>query len=129
MIFCYLHVQLTLLLLEQVTNDTVRLERKNKDTIIVKNMANLWCTSNNIVTFKIPPDDRRFVMLHCSDRYRCNTAYMNGLGSQLKRPEVARAIYQFLMGRDLSRYAPNFQNHRPQTRCVLCSMLLCITCP
>ena len=99
-----------------VTNDTVRLERKNKDAIVVKNMCNLFSTSNNMETFKIPPDDRRFVMLRCSDRYVGNVEYMQHLGSHLMRADVARAIYQYLMKRDLSKYVDNFQAHRPQTR-------------
>ena len=99
-----------------VTNDTVRLERKNKDAIVVKNMCNLFSTSNNMETFKIPPDDRRFVMLRCSDRYVGNVAYMQHLGDHLMRADAARAIYQYLMKRDLSKYVDNFQAHRPQTR-------------
>lgn len=76
-------------------------------------------TSNNIETFKIDPDDRRFVLLHCSDRYVGNVEYMRHLLMQLRRPKVARALYQFFMSRDLSKYKLSFQDNRPRTRSLL----------
>ena len=103
-----------------ITSDTVRLERKNRDMIVVQNLCNLFATSNNIQTFKIPPDDRRFVMLQCSDRYRGNMSYMHSLATHLMRADASRAIYQMLMKRDLSKYVEEgFQAHRPETRCVM----------
>ena len=102
------------------TNNTIRYEKKGKDTVIIQNYVNLWFTSNNIDTFKIDPDDRRFVLLHCSNRYAGNVAYMHHLLTHLRKPEVARALLQFFMQRDLSKYIMNFQAERPRTRCAMC---------
>jgi hypothetical protein len=44
-----------------------------------------------------------------------NAAYFQALAAHLDRPEVARAVFQFLMARDLSRYPYHFQSSRPKT--------------
>ena len=91
--------------------------RKGHDSITVPNFSTLLFTSNNADSFKITANDRRFVLLNCSDRYVRNVAYMSNLGQELARPEVARAVYQLCMRRNLSKYAiDGFQAHRPTTR-------------
>ena len=98
-----------------ITNDTIQFERKGRDIITVSNLVNLVFTSNNENALAIATDDRRFVLMRCSDRYRGDTAYLGTLGRHLERPEVARAFYQFAMARDLSAYPYNFQPRRPIT--------------
>ena len=98
-----------------ITNDTIQFERKGRDIITVRNLVNLIFTSNNENALAIATDDRRFVLMRCSDRYRGDTEYLSALGQHLDRPEVARAFYQFAMARDLSAYPFNFQPRRPIT--------------
>ena len=44
-----------------------------------------------------------------------NAPYFQALARHLERSEVARAVFQFLMARDLSRYPYHFQSSRPKT--------------
>ena len=98
-----------------ITNDTVQLERKGRDIVTVRNLVNLVFTSNNENALTVGTDDRRFVLLRCSEKYRANGAYLCGLGRHMERPEVARAFFQFCLARDLSRYTYDMQLHRPVT--------------
>lgn len=101
--------------------------RKGHDSITVPNFSTLFFTSNNADSFKITANDRRFVLLNCSDRYVRNVEYMSNLVQEFAKPEVARAVYQLCMRRDLSKYyTDGFQAHRPTTRCVRARFL--ITC-
>jgi hypothetical protein len=96
-----------------ITNDTVQLERKGRDIITVRNLVNLIFTSNNENALTVATDDRRFVLLRCTEKYRGNGAYLSALGQHLARPEVARAFYQFCLARDLSKYVYDLQLFRP----------------
>lgn len=98
-----------------ITNQTVNYEKKGKDSIVLPNMANFIFTSNNANALTVSPDDRRFVLFSCSDRYKGNRQYFEDLGAHLMRPEVIRAFYDFLMARDLSKYPDSFEHHRPIT--------------
>jgi hypothetical protein len=98
-----------------ITCSTLSYEGKNKDSIIVDNYANLVLTSNNENALAVPADDRRFVLFRCKPTYVADKKYFETLSDHICRPEVARAIYQYLMGRDLSKYRSDFQAFRPIT--------------
>ena len=98
-----------------ITNATLNSEKKGRDTIVVANLANLVLTSNNANSLTVSPDDRRFALFHCCPVHRGNAEYFKELGSHLDRPEVARAFFQFLLQRDLSKYPKSFQFSRPIT--------------
>lgn len=98
-----------------ITNDTVQFEKKGRDIITVRNLVNLIFTSNNENTLTVSTDDRRFVLLRCSEKYCGDSAYLTGLGRHMERAEVARAFYQFCLARDLRLYPYDFQMRRPIT--------------
>lgn len=98
-----------------ITNPTVNYEKKGKDSIVLPNLANFVFTSNNANALTVSTDDRRFVLFNCSDKYKGNQQYFRDLGAHLKRPEVIREFYDFLMARDLSKYSDSFEHHRPIT--------------
>jgi hypothetical protein len=81
----------------------------------VANLANLVLTSNNENALHVSTDDRRFVLFRCSSKYKGDAAYFRTLAEHLYRREVARGVYQYLMGRDLSQYTTDFQPSRPIT--------------
>ena len=99
-----------------ITCSTLSYEGKNKDSIVVANISNFVFTSNNENALMIPADDRRFVLFRCTSRYVGNNAHFDTLSAHLRRPEVARGIYQYLMGRDLSKYTYSLQGFRPITK-------------
>ena len=98
-----------------ITNPTLNYERKGKDKIVLNNIANLILTSNNANVLTVSPDDRRFVLFECNPLYLRDKEYKDELGAHLERPEVARAFYQHLLTRDLSKYSYSFQHSRPIT--------------
>ena len=57
------------------------------------------------------------MLFECSPIYLSGKEYKDNLGAHLKRPEVARAFYQQLLTRDLSKYSDSFQHSRPITDC------------
>ena len=98
-----------------ITNPTINIEKKGKDTFVIDNLVNLILTSNNANALTVSSDDGRFALFHCSSVHKGNAAYFKKLGDHLERPEVARAFYQHLLTRDLSPYPNSFQHSRPIT--------------
>ena len=98
-----------------ITCDTIRSEQKGVNTITVKNFANLIFTSNNDNALAVSTDARRFVLFRCSPKYTGDKTYFTELRKHMAKAEVARALYQFMMKRDLSIYADGFQEYRPIT--------------
>jgi hypothetical protein len=90
------------------------------------NYCNLILTSNNENTINIPPDDRRYCLFRCSDKYKENVEYFNALFAHLEKPQVQRAFFQFLKSRDITKHKPHFQEHRPITKYYLENRLICI---
>lgn len=90
-------------------------EGKNKAEIPLPNLCNFVITTNNKNPVRIDPDDRRCVLIEVSRIYKGNQKYWVDLASHLSRQEVSRAIFQYMMGRDLTKYPYDFQHSRPRT--------------
>jgi len=100
-----------------ITNDTLNYEQKGKDSIVLDNLVNLILTTNNENALTVTPGDRRFSLFRCNSKFVRDTAYFDDLRAHLNRPDVARAFYQFLMQRDISKYSSTgFQDKRPITK-------------
>ena len=84
-----------------ITGTTLQYQPKYVKRMEVENMVNLFITSGK--TFTIEPDGP-FALFQCSRMYVRDHVYFNKLALHLERGEVARAWYQFLMGRDLSDF-------------------------
>lgn len=97
-----------------ITATKIRYEHKGTMTIDVPNLANLIFTTNNENPIPISFDDRRFVAIQCTDTLVNNHEYFTELHAYLKRDDVARAFYQYLMKVDISDIS-NFQAIRPLT--------------
>ena len=70
-----------------------------------RNLCNLICTTSHVDGGYIPPRYAdTFVAMHCSRNMVGNVNYFYNLLQHLSRDDVARALYQFAMARDLSRY-------------------------
>jgi hypothetical protein len=97
------------------TSSHINYEIKGLSPMVVKNYLNIIITTNHERPVLVETSDRRFVLFKASDIYLGNPPYYRALGSHLKRPQVARAFYQFLMARDLTKYVDHFQTSRPVT--------------
>jgi len=98
-----------------ITGDTFVYEEKYAKAVTTKNYANMVFTTNNENALSVPMDDRCHLLFRCSDKYKGNEAYFSTLLAHLKEPDTARAVYQYLMGRDLSAYPDDFQHGLPRT--------------
>jgi len=99
-----------------ITSTHVTYETKGIDKLLVQNLVNVFLTTNNENALTVTNKERRLVMFRCSSVYVDNASYFKKLGAHLNRPDVARAFFQFLMARDLSKYdGGSFQTFRPRT--------------
>ena len=90
-------------------------EPKGKTEMFLLNMCNFVVTTNNKNVIRLASKERRTVWIRASEVYLQNEKYFADLGEHYKNPRVARAVYQFLMERDLSKYPFDFQKQRPIT--------------
>ena len=80
----------------------------------MRNVCNLVCTTHDVVGGYIPPrSEESFVAARCSPKVVDDFEYFNHLTQHLGRNDVARAVYQFTMARDLSRFTPDFRRFTP----------------
>ena len=100
---------------DAITNRTVKLEKKNKDPVVVDAFANIIFTSNNENALKVSVDDRRTVLFRCNSIYKGNKQYFDSLAHHLNLDGVACWFYKILKERDLSKYPYDFQSSRPMT--------------
>jgi len=98
-----------------ITGNTFEYEPKYGKNITIQNYANMVFTTNNENALSVPVDDRRHVLFRCSDKHKGDEVYFNTLLAHLQKPDTARAVYQYLLGRDLSAYPTDFQSSRPKT--------------
>lgn len=98
-----------------ITADHVNYEIKGIQPMTAKNFINIVITTNHEKPVLVETSDRRYVLFKASDMYLKDENYYFNLGNHLKKKIVARAFYEFLKTRDLSKYASNFQRSRPVT--------------
>jgi hypothetical protein len=98
-----------------ITADQINYEIKGIQPMTAPNFINIVITTNHEKPVLVETSDRRYVLFKASDVYIRDEDYYFNLGQQLKRKEVARAFYEYLKMRDLSKYAVSFQRSRPMT--------------
>lgn len=87
---------------------TVEFKQKYFGSTYVQNLTNLYITTQDqggdsgVDSFT----DEKFAVFTARPTYKDNHPYFNQLWEQLRRPEVQRAWFQYLMARDLSQFAP-----------------------
>ncbi|KAJ1464834.1 hypothetical protein T484DRAFT_1757807 [Baffinella frigidus] len=97
-----------------ITGPFVKYEVKGVMQVDTPNILNLILTSNSLNPIYITPTDRRYCAFNSSSIYKGNSDYFSKLAKHLEKPEVARAFYQHLMKRDITKY-DNWQIGRPIT--------------
>jgi hypothetical protein len=97
------------------TASHINYEIKGVMSLTTRNYLNIIITTNHERPVLVETSDRRFVLFKASDVNLGNTSYYSDLGRHLRLPQVARAFFQFLMARDLTKYVDHFQSSRPMT--------------
>jgi len=99
-----------------VTADKVHFEVKGLTPDKTSNYINIVITTNHERPVLVETSDRRYVLFKASDVHLSEPNYYQELAAHLKRPEVARAFYDFLCCRDIEeKYPDHFQASRPVT--------------
>jgi len=98
-----------------ITSNTINYEIKGLQPLTTANFINIVITTNHERPVLVETSDRRYVLFKASDFYLRNDEYYLNLAAHLKDSRVAKAFYKYLMQRDLTKYAFNFQSSRPLT--------------
>ena len=85
-----------------ITEDYITHEERYKNRVTIKNLVNLYMTTDHTTEADISWKYALFEAGRMEEDG--DVAYLDGLRAHLARPEVARAFYQFLMARDLSEF-------------------------
>ena len=92
----------------------VRVNPKGVQDYKVRNLAGTIMMSNDKVVVYVDEDDRRFVVFETGDKYRNDQMYFAEYEKYILKPENQRAIYDFLLKRDISQV--DWVKDRPRTR-------------
>jgi len=98
-----------------ITTKTINYELKGISPLVTENYINIVITTNHERPVLIESSDRRYALFKASDVFLKDDGYYLQLANHLQRTDVARAFFEFLKSRDLSRYPGNFQKSRPLT--------------
>jgi hypothetical protein len=85
-----------------ITGDNIGYEERHKDPTTIRNLVNVYMTTDNTTSEDISWKYALFEAGRLEEEG--DAEYLCGLRVHLARPEVARAFYQFLMARDLSEF-------------------------
>ena len=97
-----------------ITEDSISIEKKGKEPIILDNFCNFIGDTNNWNILNISPTDRRFVWLECNNEYVGNKEYFDELADACKNDEVLSAFFHYLIN-EVSNEDIDFQKTRPIT--------------
>lgn len=89
-----------------ITQDTVTMEGKGKDAIMVKNHADFIVYGNRDALVNVTADERRYFVLECSDRRRGDVEYFDGYFEELENGGLS-AFCAWLLARDLAGFRPS----------------------
>lgn len=79
-----------------ITEEDIEINRMRMDLITVRNTFELIFMTNNENSLKIKPGDRRFFMLHCSDKKKENIEYFKELRETCFNEECASQFVTYL---------------------------------
>jgi Family of unknown function (DUF5906) len=98
-----------------ITEPTVLIEGKGRDSVLEHNCMRLWPTTNyeDSVHITAGEDERRWVKKEASNKHRGDTDYMNKLLACMDQPKVQWNFIEYLRRRDLTKV--NLERDRPKT--------------
>lgn len=97
-----------------ITEETISIERKGKEPIILDNYCNVIGDTNNWNILNISSTDRRFVWLECNNQYIGNKEYFDLLADDCKDDECLSALYHYII-EEVETCDIDFQKTRPIT--------------
>jgi len=106
-----------------ITSDYFNYEAKGVKQIQLRNFARIIFTTNNIVSVKIPIDDRRHIICEMSPEKCGDRNYFDGFDSYMSEVGNQKAIVEYLCGIDISKV--NWVNDRPLSHTYRISQYCC----
>jgi hypothetical protein len=97
----------------EITCEVRTFNPKQLSRITMRNFARIIVTSNELRALPIDNNDRRWAVFEPSCEKVANTKYFNGLAKYMNNPCNQRAVYDYLLKRDLSDV--DWRNSRPAT--------------
>lgn len=107
-----------------ITSSTQRLEGKGRDIKQVTTCERYVITTNNEDVLKLSSNDRRFVVIECSDELLNNTEYFTEFHEYIKRPDVQRAFFDDMMEEDIETF--DWKRERPMTDAYIRNLDSCV---
>lgn len=107
-----------------ITSSTQRLEGKGRDIKQVTTCERYVITTNNEDVLKLSSNDRRFVVIECSDELLNNAEYFTKLHDYIQRPDVQRAFYDDMMEEDINNF--DWKRERPMTDAYIRNLDSCV---
>ena len=105
----------TQLLLGLIADEAgVLINKKGIDPYKVRNLAGAVMLSNDKVVVYVDETDRRYSIFETGEKYRNDQKYFAEYEKYMLKPENQRAIYDFLLKRDISEV--DWVNDRPRTK-------------
>jgi len=98
-----------------ITASHLNYEIKGLQPLTAVNFLNIIITTNHDRPVLVETSDRRYALFKASDKFLKTDHYYETLGIHLKNTKVARAFFEYLKTRDLSKYSNSFQSSRPIT--------------
>jgi hypothetical protein len=98
-----------------ITATHLNYEIKGLQPLTAVNFLNIIITTNHDRPVLVETSDRRYALFKASDKFLKTDHYYETLGIHLKETKVARAFFDYLKTRDLSKYSNSFQSSRPIT--------------
>ena len=107
-----------------ITSSTQRLEGKSRDIKQVTTCERYVITTNNEDVLKLSSNDRRFVVIECSDELLNNTEYFTHLHDYIQRHDVQRAFLDDMMEEDIENF--DWKRERPMTDAYIRNLDSCV---
>jgi hypothetical protein len=89
-----------------ITTDVIRWEKKGLAVQDVNNVSRFFILSNETCPVKIEDTDRRYCVIECTVDKVPSRDYFNNLGRLLTDKITMRALYDYLMALDLTKWDP-----------------------
>lgn len=89
-----------------ITEDTVLLEKKGIDSIMVKSCSNYVFLSNMDDAVRVENGDRRYVVVESSDERKGDFEYFANLAKITDNQEAMNHYFTYLLKKDLSKFNP-----------------------
>jgi energy-coupling factor transporter ATP-binding protein EcfA2 len=98
-----------------ITDEIMNYERKGHQSIPMHNITSYVMVTNSDEPVRLEASDRRYMIAECKPDLIGKFEYFKALHSYLDDPKNIRAIYEFLMGYDISMVT-NLARDRPITQ-------------